>query len=187
MKKLLAALLITGLYGCSATLEEKPVVSAAVAEPCLGTTDLPAHYQGKFEAVEDAELLASTIGEPKKGKLCQGKVYQSKADTEIIIYRAWNSTNPNSQFGKWWASAQPAGKVADYRADYEICYQWSPLDKLVSCRLKAGVNVVIGNGQSAECSQYLTYPVSAEQQIYIDDASNAVESCSVYDGEFSWK
>ncbi|MVD33254.1 hypothetical protein D6U54_19075, partial [Vibrio cholerae] len=64
----------------------------------------------------------------------------------------------------------PSGYTADYRKNFEICYQWSPLDKLAKCTLKAGTKVVVGNGQSAKCSEYLSYPVSEKQQVFISEA-----------------
>ncbi|UXI04634.1 hypothetical protein [Photobacterium sp. TY1-4] len=148
---------------------------------------LPQGIAAHFEAADDPALLSSALGEPEQGKLCQGQVYQSKPDAKVVLFRAWNSTNPNSQFGQWWAFHQPSGKIAAYRSDYEICYQWSPLDKLVSCTLKPGTKVVVGNGQSAKCSAYLTYPTSEKQQVYLVDAANAVMDCSVYDGVMSWQ
>jgi hypothetical protein len=156
-------------------------------QTCLGSTALPPTLAGQFDAVNDPTLLQEAIGKPEKGKLCQGKVYQSKPQTKITVYRAWNSTNPNSQYGQWWAFNKPEGRIAQYRSDYEICYQWSPLDKMVSCTLKAGTKIVVGNGQSASCSEYLSYPVSAKQQIYLVDAQSAVENCTNYDGVMSWK
>ena len=89
--------------------------------------------------------------------------------------------------GKWWVFNEPAGKVSQYRTDYAICYQWSPLDKLTRCTLTPGAKLVIGTGQSAECSEYFTYPVSAEKQIYLNDAEAFVSDCTTYDNEFSWK
>ena len=53
--------------------------------------------------------------------------------------------------------------------------------------LNAGTKVVVGTGQSAECSQYLTYPASAAQQIYIEDASSSTCDCRNYDALFSWQ
>ncbi len=47
--------------------------------------------------------------------------------------------------------------------------------------------VVVGTGQSAECSDYLTYPVSDKQQIYIDDAANSLADCATFTGEFNWQ
>ncbi len=163
MKKLLLPILAATLFGCSATPPQEQVPLSH--STCVGSTKLPAGFNDKFTAIEDEALLNDALGEAKKGKLCQGLVYQSKNDTSIVIYRAWNSTNPNSKMGQWWAFEQPIGKVAKYRSDYEICYQWSPLDQLVRCSLKPGTKVVVGTGQSAECSQYLTYPASDKQQI----------------------
>ena len=182
-------LLLGPLYGCSHQPKAGNTISEANNndQKCIGNTILPQSLADKFEKVEDDALLKSALGEPTEGKLCQGQVYQSKPDTNVTLYRAWNSTNPNSKLGKWWADKRPEGGVTQYRLDYEICYQWSPLDKLVQCELKAGVKIVVGTGQSAKCSEYLTYPVSDKQQFYIDDASVSVINCSTFDGEFSWK
>lgn len=174
--------------GCALNPNSSAVVTpVADVVPCVGTTDLPQEFADKFIVASDPVLLADSIGTPNNGKLCQGEVYESKQDAEVVIYRAWNSTNPGSKLGSWWALYEPAGAVAEYREDYEICYQWSPLDKMVRCTLKVGTKVVIGNGQSATCSQYLTYPVSESQQVYIQDTSNAVENCTTFTAQFSWK
>lgn len=182
---ILTSLLVLIVAGCASYPAERSVQEAA--QLCLGHSNLPAGLISKFEATEDKRLLNDALGKPDKGKLCQGKVYKTKQNAQVTIFRAWNSTNPNSRFGKWWAFNKPSGKVADYRSSYEICYQWSSLDKLVRCHLKPGVSVVVGTGQSAKCSDYLTYPVSDKQQIYIDKASVSVENCTIFDGEFSWK
>lgn len=198
MKHLIIALLISSIYGCSSYSAKKDdsqvtqqavtkEVSDAAVQQCPGNTELPVNLAGKLEAIEDEPLLKSALGQPTKGKLCQGQVYQSKENSNLTIYRAWNSTNPNSELGIWWAFHRPEGKVSQYRSDYEICYQWSPLDKLTTCTLKAGVKVVVGTGQSATCSEYLTYPVSAAKQIYIQDAGTSVSNCTVYDAKFSWE
>ncbi|MCP4712803.1 MAG: hypothetical protein GY869_29600 [Planctomycetes bacterium] len=159
----------------------------SVGSPCPGDVDPPADLADKFTAGEDADLLARALGKPDEGKLCQGKVYMANPESNVRVYRARNSTNPTSKMGKWWAFNIPEGKISQYRPDYEICYQWSPLDKLTICTLQADRNIVIGTGQSAECSQYLTYPASAKKQIYIEGASDLLIDCSDYYGEFSWK
>ncbi len=193
MKNILSGALIITLYGCStASIEprsqvEESTAQSAIEYECEGSVDLPAHLADKFIKVDDSALLNESLGEPEKGKLCQGQVYQSKKETQIVLHRAWNSTNPYSKMGKWWAFEQPTGKVSQYREEYEICYQWSPLDKLVSCTLEEGTTLVVGNGQSAMCSEYLTYPTSETQQVYISDASTSLGNCTVLDGEFSWK
>ena len=182
----LLPMLLFALYGCANSQIEQPALYTAKSS-CAGSSDLPSSLANKFEPVENEQLLSEALGESRQGKLCQGRIYKSKANSEVVVFRAWNSTNPNSEFGQWWSFKEPAGKVSAYRADYEICYQWSPLDKLVRCRLKPGTEVVVGTGQSAECSEYLTYPISDKQQIYIGDASTAVAGCVVFDGEFKWK
>jgi hypothetical protein len=191
---LIAILLVLSCSAC--TLDsgkgsgvQPPVAleQAQVTAQCPGTVALPTAVAGAFEKIEDDALLQSALGQPKKGGLCQGQVYQTKKDTRVIVYRAWNSTNPSSQMGNWWAFHIPEGKVSQYRSDYEICYQWSPLDTMTHCTLKADTKVVIGTGQSAECSPYLLYPASTKIQIYIKDAASSVADCAVYDGEFSWK
>lgn len=183
MKNISVFALILVLQGCAATTSPKSVSTTEAA--CIGSVELPSSIAASFDPVEDEALLSSSLGEPLQGNLCQGKVYQ--ANKKVIIYRAWNSTNPNSKFGKWWAFDKPAGLIAQYREDYEICYQWSPLDKMVQCTLQAGEKVVVGTGQSAQCSQYLTYPVSAKQQVFISDSASAVLNCQEYDGVMEWK
>ncbi len=193
MKRSLVILLLISLCGCANLQVKEDVVSGIIPEPavpqtvngCLGSVELPIKFAPLFEPAENEALLKSALGEPTKGGLCQGKVYKVKG-TGVTLYRAWNSTNPNSRLGAWWAFFQPEGKTALYRSDYEICYQWSPLDKLTRCDFNAGTEVVVGTGQSAECSQYLTYPVSAALQIYIPNASSSVYGCRDYDAFFNW-
>jgi hypothetical protein len=186
-KQLLTGLLILSLFGCTSYRVEQEAQITNTKQQCLGSSKLPEYLASQFEAVDDVQLLSESLGAPDNGKLCMGQVYKSRKGAQVTLFRAWNSTNPGSKFGKWWAFQQPSGEVAKYRAEYEICYQWSPLDKLVSCTLKPGIKVVVGTGQSAACSSYLTYPVSAKQQIYIDDASISVTNCSTLSAEFSWK
>ncbi|MGO2128990.1 MAG: hypothetical protein ACTH4U_09645 [Pseudoalteromonas prydzensis] len=182
MKRILIGALLVVIQGCVNVPKDTEQLPPA---PCIGSTVIAGDLGNQFKQVQDSALLAQAIGEPLKGKLCQGTVYEST--DEVTIYRAWNSTNPQSEFGQWWSFQFPSGNTAKYREDYEICYQWSPLDKLVKCTLKAGTKVVVGNGQSAQCSEYLSYPVSQQQQVFITNASDAVESCEGYDSVMSWK
>ncbi|MEJ2199786.1 MAG: hypothetical protein P8X63_02035 [Desulfuromonadaceae bacterium] len=190
MKRLLLVLLSLILSGCSSVVAtENFSTGAAVqttSEKCPGTVDLSAPFAALFEPVENEALLEAALGKPTEGRLCQGKVYRVKG-MEVSLYRAWNSTNPNSRLGKWWAFAAPEGRTTRFRFDFEVCYQWSPLDKLTRCAFRAGTEVVVGTGQSATCDEYLTYPASATQQVYIEDASIFVSGCSDYDAFFKWE
>ncbi len=199
MKKLLLTAVLLVLSGCQSldSLSKADCSQEACPKPpeqkllpdtaCLGNTDLPANMQGKLTKTTDQALLQRALGEANQGKLCQGAVYEAKADVTIQVYRAWNSTNPGSEYSQWWAAEQPQNRIADYRTNYEICYQWSPLDKLTQCTLKAGTKVVIGTGQSASCSQYLAYPVSASKQIYIENAKENTSDCGRSDAVFAWQ
>jgi len=168
--------------GCSTTAKN-PVYS------CSGSAELPDSLKPSFVPATDEGLLKEAIKGPNEGYLCQGKVYQAKEDAKVRIFRAWNSTNPASEKGIWWSFTKPAGRVSEYRKNYEICYQWSPLDVMTECTLKAGTKVVVGTGQSAECSQYLTYPTSAVLQLYISPqfVANSLVDCKASAGTFSWE
>ncbi len=154
---------------------------------CRGTTQPPKRLAAILEPVEDESLLKASLGAPEKGGLCQGKVFRVKSGKTLTLYRAWNSTNPNSAFGKWWAFSQPEGKVAQYREDYEICYQWSPLDKMSRCEMQSGTLIVVGTGQSVKCSEYLSYAESSAQQVFVDDAKTVAANCSSFDLLFKWQ
>lgn len=201
LKNTITGMLVLSCSGC-VLLEKKdpvpPVIDPADAEvpvlistpisaaECAGDMELPVEFSRKFTAVTDPELLAQSIGEPDEGRLCQGQVYVAKQNTQILLFRAWNSTNPGSELGEWWALKSPRGQISQYRSDYQICYQWSPLDKLTLCSLKAGAKVVIGTGQSATCSEYLEYPSSAKKQVYLANADADLFDCSSYNAEFNW-
>ncbi len=193
MKKVAALSFSMFMVGCStvhvADRAEQPTPVAVAVQECPGSTELPAQFTEFFEAIDDPELLNKALGEPEKGGLCKGQVYVSKVDLPANFFRAWNSTNPYSEFGRWWAFGIPEGSTSQYREDYEICFQWSPLDRLVSCPLKAKQKIVVGPGQSAVCSEYLSYPASAALQIYIDNANDAFDqdNCLKAVDEFSWK
>lgn len=159
---------------------------------CKGDTQLPVALLGKLDIATDPALLANAIRKPGEGGLCQGQVYQVKAGETITVYRIWNSRNNYSKTGRWWVPTQPLGNERSYRDDFGICYTWSPLDKLLKCQLKAGTKVVVGSGQSVSCppanNHPKTYviPASAQKQLYIENAKEAVVNCVEFDNEFSW-
>ncbi|QUM77546.1 hypothetical protein HWV00_15735 [Moritella sp. 24] len=201
LKNAITGMLILSCSGCAFFIKKEPVAPvidpADVEEPvlmttpmsaaeCAGDMQLPVEFSRKFTAISDPALLAQSIGEPNEGRLCQGQVYVAKQNTQILLFRSWNSTNPNSELGEWWALKSPRGQISEYRSDYQICYQWTPLDKLTLCSLKAGAKVVVGTGQSASCSEYLHYPTSAKKQVYVANADVDLFDCTSYNAEFNW-
>lgn len=156
-------------------------------QKCVGDTELPIVLKRKFEAVEDDILLSQALGGAETGKLCKGQVYRVKKNAQVNLFRLWNSHDANTKYGHWWSFNGPRGQVASYRKDNALCYQWTPLDKLSHCRIKAGTKVVFGTGQSVRCSDKLQYGVSETQQVFILDAQHNALECRDYDAQFSWK
>lgn len=187
----LSLLLLGGcaLPGRMAVAPDSCTPAAAVGETAGHRDDgaLPQELRQHLTEAAAPELLGQALGAPGEGKLRSGRVYTVKGKGEVTVYRLWNSTNPQSRLGRWWGLTRPEGSVSGYRRDCAVCYQWSPLDKLTACRLQSGARLVIGPGQSAECSQYLTYPASPVLQVYIEDAPAAISSCRDYDAVFSWR
>jgi len=165
-----------------------PAVAAAPdTARCPDDGGLPQELRQHLAESPAPELLGQALGAPGEGRLCSGRVYTVTGKGTVTVYRLWNSTNPQSRLGRWWGLARPEGSVSGYRRDSAVCYQWSPLDRLTACTLQPGARLVVGPGQSAECSQYLTYPASPALQVYIDDASAAVAGCRDYEAYFDWR
>ncbi len=95
MKRILGLALVAVIQGCA---NQSVTTETLVENSCIGTTAISSELSDKFKSIQDPSLLAQSLGEPLQGKLCQGAVYQNTQD--VTIYRAWNSTNPNSQFGQ---------------------------------------------------------------------------------------
>lgn len=100
-----------------------------------------------------------------KGGVCSAKVFS--VITPIPIYRIYDASQADSKFGGWWTFKRPSGTKEAYRADNAICEEWSRLDRMLSCKLKAGATIVIGTTQSAMCNNGLILPKTIENQIFI--------------------
>ncbi|AXE29805.1 hypothetical protein DK842_07835 [Chromobacterium phragmitis] len=134
-----------------------------------------------MRAAQNAELLAKAVGVPGKGGLCEGAVYQQDGATAgAIVYRVWDSAKPGSRLGRWWSFHKPQGTVAQYQAANAICPAWSQLNSVVRCQLKAGAQVAVGPGQSADCAPDPALPPSPVNQVYVPNSSPdaiLVENC----------
>lgn len=161
------------LAACSAA--PTPASPSAQAPACTGSIDSPP--QGAVE-VQDDELLKQATGAPGKGALCTGKVYEAKQP--LTVYRVWAKAQAHTETGRWWSFEKPKGPRDQYRQANAICAEWSPLDALSVCKLKAGSRFVLGPGQSATCQQG-SFAASATNQVFIANDGRAgklfVEQC----------
>jgi hypothetical protein len=145
----------------------KPVGTAS-AGSCAGAVD--AAPSGTRPA-DDAELLAKALGQPEQGKLCSGQVLE--AATPLVLYRVWQRDKPYTERGRWWSIDRPTGTRERYRADNAICSEWSSLDVVSRCTLRAGARLVLGPGQSARCEGGAVLEASAVNQVYVDQDTRA--------------
>lgn len=150
--------------------------SNAYADDCVGAVIAPP--VGMVETTDDA-LLASAIGAPTKGALCKGKVFV--AEKPVTVYRVWDASKSYTLYGRWWSFDLPKGPKQAYQVANDICPEWSPLNIMSSCTIKVGTKIVVGPGQSAQCTSALL-PASPVNQVYIpnDSRNNIlfVENCS---------
>lgn len=148
--------------GVSIAPEDASVEAGAVA--CVGSVG-PAPEGAR--AVEDPALLARAIGAPEAGKLCAGVVYE--ATRPIALYRVWQRDRAYTERGRWWSLERPMISREQYQRDNAICPEWSALDALSRCELRAGARFVIGTGQSVRCRDQSVLPASATRQVYVDN------------------
>ncbi|AOT10406.1 hypothetical protein [Pseudoalteromonas luteoviolacea] len=170
------------LFGCNTTsLTSESSALETANNDCIGKVE---QHTG-LVPLQDEKLPSGVVMPQQLGGLCKGQVFVTTQ--EITIWRAWNSEYRGSKLGKWWTFDKPRGSISQYRRDNVICPSYSPLDMLVSCKIKVGTHVVVGPGQSAKCSDYFSYPASPTNQIYLAEASNTTLECQSYKGQFSWR
>jgi hypothetical protein len=130
-------------------------------------------------------LLTRARSQKGKGGVCSAKVYAVVAP--VVLYRVFDASKPYSKFGSWWSLKPPIGSRADYRTANAICKAWSALDRVISCEVRPGTQVVIGTTQSAQCSDGSIYPQTAVNQVFVPNDGQAgivhVGACSE---ENSW-
>lgn len=173
----LSLVLSFGFFACGGA-EPQVEYNPLDGEACVG---LPEAMPAGLAPVEDPGLLNEAVGKTGEGKLCAGRVFAASQAGSVTVYRVWNRAKSYTEFGKWWSLAQPSGTVASYREENAICPEWSELNQLTRCTLKAGAHVVIGPGQSATCMS-LTYAKSAVNQVYMANDTRIgmlqVEGCT---------
>jgi hypothetical protein len=164
MRKLLVSLSITllGAAACVETTSQPPLTPKAA---CVGHVDPPP--PGLVATNDPPPGFA--IGAPGKGFLCEGKVFTAREP--VTVYRVFTASHETSgrarPTGATWTFQKPTGKMADYRASYEICAEWNDLDMLNECKIEVGAQIVLGPGQSAACNDGKEFPPSAANQVLI--------------------
>ncbi len=160
---------------------DKAAVAAATSVgidgiACVGP--LPKALAG-LTPVQDTALLQQALGATGAGKICAGQVYQVKQP--IRLYRVWDGSKSYTKLGQWWSAELPQGPKAAYQRANAICPAWSALDQHVSCQLKPGSLVVIGNTQSADCAADGVLEKNGTQQWFVaNDGRNnqyLVDNC----------
>jgi hypothetical protein len=129
--------------------------------PCIG---IVRGEPGLNEGMNDA-LLARTQGKSGKGGVCAAKVFS--VTSPVTLYRVFDAGNPHSRLGSWWTLAAPSGSREEYRAQNAIGTEWSKLDRLVSCEVRPGSEVVLGTTQSAICADGSTYGKTGAIQVFV--------------------
>lgn len=159
---LLAALslLVTGC--ASLTTPSGPGERGPDGVLCVGRIVTPTG--GLIESVNPA-LLAKARMPSGQGGVCSATVFAVTAP--VVLYRVFDSRQPHTKFGGWWSLKRPGGSPAEYRAANAICPEWSQLDRLVSCELRPGSQVVLGTTQSAACADGTLYAKADATQVFV--------------------
>jgi hypothetical protein len=141
----------------------RPGARGIDGKACVG--EVPAALAGLSPADVPA-MLAQARYPAGQGGVCSARGFNT-AGSGTRVYRVYDQRFPMSAYGKWWALALPTGPREAYRAANAICAEWSQLDRLVSCQLKAGAPLVLGTTQSVSCADGTHYPPTAELQVYL--------------------
>lgn len=166
------------LLSACASVSELPTTAATGidGQSCVGAA--PAAIDGLSPA-SNAALQAKAQFASDKGGVCSAKIYTVAASLQV--YRVFDEQKPWTAYGGWWAMTRPSGPKEDYRAQNAICSEWSNLDRLITCQLKVGAEVVLGTTQSVTCADGTVYPKTAAVQVYLpNDSKNGVlyvENC----------
>lgn len=137
----------------------------------------------------DTELLKRAVLTKDEGGLCMGSIFVVKKP--IVVYRVWNKNESKTAKGRWWTFDKPTGTLQGFREDYEVCCQWGPKNKVDACSLKVGSKIVVGPGQSVDCTKVVNhcgpdckdtrYEISEKNQVFILVPEQDLENCVTED------
>ena len=120
-----------------------PATAAEFDKQTKGTT--PAQYQATSR-----NHSSTVLGAGNGGIRCP-KYY--KTSKNVTLYRLYDSRPGKAgKYGGYWTfHDDPHGTSSEkdaYRANYAICTDWSSMDSHVACKLKKGVVIQAGPGES---------------------------------------
>jgi hypothetical protein len=156
----LLALFLAGCANLTTGLESTERGIDGIA--CVGSVT---NSNAGLFASDNLALLSKTQMPSDKGGVCAGKVFGASAP--VVLYRVFDSSKPYTKFGNWWSLKPPGNSKAEYRAANAICPEWSNLDRLVSCEVRPGTQVVLGTTQSAQCADGAVYAKTSEIQVFV--------------------
>lgn len=154
---------LLALAGCAAPGGPGPAPELGIdGEACEGR--VPEAVPGLMPSDNPALLRQARLASDKGGT-CAARVYA--VQQPVVLYRVFDSTVPYSRFGGWWSTTQPAGTQDAYRHAFAICPAWSRLDRVVSCEVHPGTQVVVGTTQSVSCGDGQVFAKTAEIQVFV--------------------
>ena len=166
---LLLSIVLGGCANIAGTAGKPPTADVGIdGVPCVGSTTAPA--SGVVESTNPT-LVSRAQLKSGAGGVCSAKVY---AVTEpVVLYRVFDASKPYTQFGTWWSLKKPEGTKADYRVANAICPEWSPLDRVVTCEVRPGTQIVLGTTQSATCADGSILAKTADIQVMVPNDGRA--------------
>jgi len=157
------ALAISGCAQLPANLVTDVKVDSGIdGVPCVGTIESAAPGLVEFG---NSPLLTQAQRPTGGGYLCSAKSFA--VTQPVRLYRLIDSTQPYSKLGGFWSFDRPSGTRDDHRARFAICKQWSQLDRLIACDVRADSVIVVGTTQSATCGQDFIYHKTAANQVFV--------------------
>ena len=177
------AFLFLAISGCTILPNHSASVGTGVdGSACIG--NVTSLVSGLNKA-DNPSLLVKAQFATGKGGVCSAKVFN--VTSPLVLYRVFDSGNPYSKFGSWWSLKRPTGSKEDYRAANAICKEWSTLDRLISCEVRPGTQIVVGTTQSAECKDGTSYSKTAENQVFVaNDGKAGIIHVGACQDETSW-
>lgn len=136
--------------------------------PCVGS--VVSTVEGLIES-SNPSLSVKAQMPTGKGGVCAAKVFAVTAP--VVLYRVFDASKPYTKFGGWWSLKHPGNSRAEYRAENAICPEWSNLDRLVTCEIRPGTQVVLGTTQSALCADGSLFSKTAAIQVFVPNDGRA--------------